>query len=403
MRYHFVWYGIVIIGFGGYWGVTGSLREGVTMDKNTQDSQEILENEKTEETGRRNAKMVKNIPLLVAEICVLLIAIGVMYIVVTTTTEVDRKAIDIENITINDEVAENLNEKEESTTLGYRNIALFGVDSREGELGKGTRSDSMIIASINQDTQEIKLISVFRDTYLNLSNDTYNKCNAAYAKGGPEQAISMLNANMDLNITDYVTVGFGGLIDAINALGGIEIDVTESEISHLNNYQLCMAEELGVSYIPVEKSGKQLLNGMQATAYCRIRYTKGDDFRRAERQRDVLSAMMTKAKGASVSELTDVVNAVLPQVETSLGVNEILSVLGSVAGYDVVVSDGFPFEEYRIGANVGSKGSCVIPNDLEENVIHLHELLYPEEQYTPSKQVQTISAEIKEQTKEFTQ
>lgn len=393
----------VITGSGVYWGVTVSLHEGVTMDKKVQDSQEMLTNEKTEETGRKKVKFVKNVPLLIAEIGILLIAIGVMYIVVTTTTEVDRKAIDIENITINDEVAENLNEKEESTTLGYRNIALFGVDSREGELGKGTRSDSMIIASINQDTQEIKLISVFRDTYLNLSNDTYNKCNAAYAKGGPEQAISMLNANMDLNITDYVTVGFGGLIDAINALGGIEIDVTESEISHLNNYQLCMAEELGVSYIPVEKSGKQLLNGMQATAYCRIRYTKGDDFRRAERQRDVLSAMMTKAKGASVSELTDVVNAVLPQVETSLGVNEILSVLGSVAGYDVVVSDGFPFEEYRVGANVGSKGSCVIPNDLEENVIHLHELLYPEEQYIPSKQVQTISAEIKEQTREFTQ
>lgn len=393
----------VITGSGVYWGVTVSLHEGVTMDKKVQDSQEMLTNEKTEETGRKKVKFVKNVPLLIAEIVILLIAIGVMYIVVTTTTEVDRKAIDIENITINDEVAENLNEKEESTTLGYRNIALFGVDSREGELGKGTRSDSMIIASINQDTQEIKLISVFRDTYLNLSNDTYNKCNAAYAKGGPEQAISMMNANMDLNITDYVTVGFGGLIDAINALGGIEIDVTESEISHLNNYQLCMAEEMGVSYIPVEKSGKQLLNGMQATAYCRIRYTKGDDFRRAERQRDVLSAMMTKAKGASVSELTDVVNAVLPQVETSLGVNEILSVLGSVAGYDVVVSDGFPFEEYRVGANVGSKGSCVIPNDLEENVIHLHELLYPEEQYTPSKQVQTISAEIKEQTREFTQ
>ena len=393
----------VITGSGVYWGVTVSLHEGVTMDKKVQDSQEMLTNEKTEETGRKKVKFVKNVPLLIAEIGILLIAIGVMYIVVTTTTEVDRKAIDIENITINDEVAENLNEKEESTTLGYRNIALFGVDSREGELGKGTRSDSMIIASINQDTQEIKLISVFRDTYLNLSNDTYNKCNAAYAKGGPEQAISMMNANMDLNITDYVTVGFGGLIDAINALGGIEIDVTESEISHLNNYQLCMAEEMGVSYIPVEKSGKQLLNGMQATAYCRIRYTKGDDFRRAERQRDVLSAMMTKAKGASVSELTDVVNAVLPQVETSLGVNEILNVLGSVAGYDVVVSDGFPFEEYRVGANVGSKGSCVIPNDLEENVIHLHELLYPEEQYTPSKQVQTISAEIKEQTREFTQ
>lgn len=385
------------------------------MDKQTQDSQEILESEKTEQTerteeagntedtGKKRFRFVKSIPLLIAEICILLIAIGVLYVVTTTTSEVDRKNIDTEHITINEEIAENLQEDVESTVKGYRNIALFGVDSRDGELGKGTRSDTIIIASINQDTQEIKLISVFRDTYLNLSNDTYNKCNAAYAKGGPEQAISMLNTNMDLNITDYVTVGFGGLIDAIDALGGIEIEVTDSEITHLNNYQLCMAEEMGVSYIPVEESGKQLLNGMQATAYCRIRYTKGDDFKRAERQRDVLTAMMTKAKGASVSALTDMVNAVLPQVETSLNVNEILSVLGSVAGYDVVVSDGFPFEENRIGANVGSKGSCVIPDNLEENVVQLHELLYPEEQYTPSKQVQSISVEIEEEIKEYTQ
>lgn len=385
------------------------------MDKQTQDSQEILESEKTEQTerteeagntedtGKKRFRFVKSIPLLIAEICILLIAIGVLYVVTTTTSEVDRKNIDTEHITINEEIAENLQEDVESTVKGYRNIALFGVDSRDGELGKGTRSDTIIIASINQDTQEIKLISVFRDTYLNLSNDTYNKCNAAYAKGGPEQAISMLNTNMDLNITDYVTVGFGGLIDAIDALGGIEIEVTDSEITHLNNYQLCMAEEMGVSYIPVEESGKQLLNGMQATAYCRIRYTKGDDFKRAERQRDVLTAMMTKAKGASVSALTDMVNAVLPQVETSLNVNEILSVLGSVAGYDVVVSDGFPFEENRIGANVGSKGSCVIPDNLEENVIQLHELLYPEEQYTPSKQVQSISVEIEEEIKEYAQ
>lgn len=375
------------------------------MNKQTEDAQEIAEiiTEDSKDTGKRKFRFVKNIPLLIVEICILLIAIGVLYVVTTTTREVDRKNIDTDHITINEEVVEQRQEETVNTVKGYRNIALFGVDSRDGELGKGTRSDTIIIASINQDTQEIKLISVFRDTYLNLSNDTYNKCNAAYAKGGPEQAISMLNANMDLDITDYVTVGFGGLIDAIDALGGVEIEVTESEISHLNNYQLCMAEEMGVSYIPVKKSGKQLLNGMQATAYCRIRYTKGDDFKRAERQRDVLTAMMNEAKGASVSALTDMVNAVLPQVETSLGVNEILSVLGSVAGYNVVVSDGFPFEENRTGANIGSKGSCVIPDSLEENVIKLHEVLYPEEQYTPSKQVQSISAEIEEQTREYTQ
>ena len=284
---------------------------------------------------------------------------------------------------------------------GYRNIALFGVDSTTGALTKNTRSDTIMIASINQDTGECKLVSVYRDTYLNLSNDSYNKCNAAYAKGGPEQAINMLNMNLDLDITDYVTIGFSGLIDAVDALGGVEMEVTDSEISHLNNYQLCMAQELGVDYTPVKKSGRQLLNGMQATAYCRIRYTRGDDFRRTQRQREVLAAMMEKAGGASVGTLTEMVNAVLPQVETSLDVDEILSVLGSVAGYNMAESDGFPFEGGRAGANVGSKGSCVIPVDLEENVRQLHHMLYPEERYTPSAQVEKISGEIREQTAEY--
>jgi len=351
-----------------------------------------------------------SIPLLILEICVLLIAVGVMYVVVTMTSEVNHKDIDEENIRINEEIVrkkltdvKQSEKKEEVKKKGYRNIALFGVDARNGELGRGTRSDTIMIASINQDTQEIKLISVFRDTYLNLGNDSYNKCNTAYAQGGPEQAINMLNMNLDLDITDYVTIGFSGLIDAVDALGGVEIEVTDSEISHLNNYQLCMAEELGVDYIPVEQSGRQLLNGMQATAYCRIRYTKGDDFRRAERQREVLRAMMDKAGDAPVSTLTDMVNAVLPQVETSLDVNEILSVLGSVAGYNMTESDGFPFEGGRAGANVGSKGSCVVPVDLEENVRQLHQILYPEESYSPSSRIRQINEEIKTQTNEYLQ
>lgn len=351
----------------------------------------------------KERKWIKSIPLLIAEIVVLFLAVGIMYVVITTTSEVEHMDIDKENITINKEVVETMQTQVSSgdTVKGYRNIALFGVDSRDGDLGKGTRSDTIIIASINQDTQEVKLVSVFRDTFLNLGNDSYNKCNAAYAQGGPEQAINMLNTNLDLDITDYVTVGFDGLIDAVDSLGGIEMEVTEVEISHLNNYQLSMAKKMGVDYIPVEESGKQVLNGMQATAYCRIRYGGGDDFRRAERQRDVLMAMMDKAKGASVSELTGMVNAILPEVQTSLGLNEILSVLGSVAGYEVVASDGFPFADNRAGADVGSKGSCVVPDDLEENVIALHEILYPEKDYTPSKQVESISEEIAAITDEY--
>lgn len=355
-----------------------------------------IQNPEEKKPGR-----IKNIPLLILEICVLLIAVGILYVVMTTTKEVDKVAIDKDNIKINDEVVQKKEAETVEQAKGYRNIALFGVDARDKELGKGTRSDTIIIASINQDTQEIKLVSVFRDTYLNLNNDSYNKCNAAYAQGGPEQAISMLNANMDLDITDYVTVGFAGLIDAVDALGGVEMEITDAEITHLNNYQLCMAEELGVDYIPVKKSGKQLLNGMQATAYCRIRYTKGDDFKRAERQRNVLTAMMDKAKLASVGELTEMVNAVLPQVQTSLNVDEIVSVLGSVAGYDVVNSDGFPFEGSREGVTMGSRGACVIPTTLEDNVIALHKLLYPETEYTPSKQVQTFSEEIRTQAEAY--
>lgn len=327
----------------------------------------------------------------------------ILYVVVTATDEVERRPIDKGRIIINKEVKQTQKKKkeEQKVSKGYHNIALFGVDARDGQLGRGTRSDTIIIASINLDTQEIKLVSVFRDTYLNLSNDSYNKCNAAYAQGGPEQAISMLNMNLDLDITDYVTVGFGGLIDSIDALGGIEMEIQDAEISHLNNYQLTMAEELGVDYTPVEHSGKQLLNGMQATAYCRIRYTKGDDFRRAERQRDVLTAMVEKAKEASVSSLKEMVTAILPEVETSLGVNDIVSVLGTVAGYNVVASDGFPFEDGRVGATVGSKGSCVIPVDLTDNVTALHELLYPGTEYQPSQQVHSISLEIAALTMEY--
>ncbi len=381
------------------------------MDKQIQDSKNKDMREKKQADGaeeqaedhKAKRRLVKNIPLLIAEICMLVAAVVILYVVVTTTDEVERRPIDKGRIIINKEVKQTQKKKkeEQKVSKGYHNIALFGVDARDGQLGRGTRSDTIIIASINLDTQEIKLVSVFRDTYLNLSNDSYNKCNAAYAQGGPEQAISMLNMNLDLDITDYVTVGFGGLIDSIDALGGIEMEIQDAEISHLNNYQLTMAEELGVDYTPIEHSGKQLLNGMQATAYCRIRYTKGDDFRRAERQRDVLTAMVEKAKEASVSSLKEMVTAILPEVETSLGVNDIVSVLGTVAGYNVVASDGFPFEDGRVGATVGSKGSCVIPVDLTDNVTALHELLYPGTEYQPSQQVHSISLEIAALTMEY--
>lgn len=348
--------------------------------------------------ARKAKRKQKRIILFIVEILLILVCIAIIY-VITKTGSIQKITVDEDNIVT--KVNENVETNE--ALKGYRNIALFGVDSREGDLGKGTRSDSIIIASVNEDSGDIKLCSVYRDTYMNLSNDSYNKCNSAYAKGGPEQAIIMLNMNLDLNITDYVTIGFDGLTDVINALGGVYVDVSEAEISHLNNYQISMVGTTsdgqtftateGKDYIAVTTAGYQRLNGLQATAYCRIRHV-GDDFERAQRQREVLAAVMDEAKKASVGDLNKILNEVLPHVATSLDVDEMVSMLSDVTKYSIAGSDGFPFESNRATGKVGGKGSCVIPNNLAQNVKMLHEFLFEEADYTVSSQVQSYSDKI---------
>lgn len=351
---------------------------------------------------RSGKKSKKTLILFGVEIIVIVILLGFIYFV-RQTSKVEKIRINEEAITI--EMNQNVSANE--IMKGYRNIALFGVDSREGSLGKGTRSDTIIIASINQDTGDVRLLSVFRDTYLNLGNDNYNKCNAAYAQGGPEQAVIMLNKNLDMDITDYITVGFDGLIEVIDALGGVEINVTEAEIPHLNNYQISMVgtstdginftANAGKDYTPVQSPGLQTLNGLQATAYCRIRYI-GNDFQRAQRQRDVITAISQKAKKASVTQLNGVVNGVMDNISTSLDINEILDVASDLTKYNVVGSDGFPFEENRDTGRVGGKGDCVIPVDLKSNVVQLHEFLFKETDYQVSPEIEAYSEKVASDT-----
>lgn len=334
-------------------------------------------------------KQRRRIIIFIVEIIILVVAVVVLYSVMTATKG-GKMEIKEDDIIINEPVKE----AQETTMKGYRNIALFGVDSTTGALTKNTRSDTIMIASINQDTGECKLVSVYRDTYLNLSNDTYNKCNAAYAKGGPEMAINMLNMNLDMNITDFVTVGFAGLTDTVDALGGVWIDVDDAEISHLNNYQLCIAEDLKRSYTPVTSTGYQLLDGLQATGYCRIRYTAGDDFKRAERQREVLSAVADQAKKASLTKLTDTASNVFSETYTSLDLSEILEMLGDVNKYYISDNAGFPQESNRATGTIGSKGSCVVPTSLEDNVKWLHQFLFDDYNYEPSATVKRCSEKI---------
>ncbi len=351
--------------------------------------------------GRGGHQQKKSfLPVIITAVLVVVVLIGLVALfgtsILTKVGGSDGGRMDIpeEKIqnTISDQVVE---ETETGTMKGYKNIALFGVDSTQGDLKQNTRSDTIMIASINEDTGDIKLVSVYRDTYLNLGNDSYNKCNAAYAKGGPEQAISMLNQNLDMNITDFVTIGFGGLTDVINDLGGVEIDVDDAELQHINNYQISMYEQLGMSsYNAVTTTGLQHLDGLQATAYCRIRYTSGDDFKRAERQREVLQAVMDKAKQASVSTLIQIANDTASEVYTSLTLEEITDMLSNIGKYQITGEDGFPQADLRTTGTLGATGSIVAPRDLASNVEWLHHFLFNDDSYQVSSEVQSYSDRI---------
>ena len=276
---------------------------------------------------------------------------------------------------------------EDTVMQGYQNIALFGVDSREQDLSSGNnRSDSIMICSINKKTGEVKLVSVYRDTLLDIGGGEYRKCNAAYAFGGPQQAIEMLNTNLDLNITDFVTVGFEGLADTIDALGGIDLEITEEEREYMNSYMDDMYYEIGTDYDEVTESGMQHLSGIQATAYCRIRYTQGDDFKRAERQRTVLSLTMQKAKEANPLQLISAANSVLGETATSLDTAELLMFILRARTMDLTETSGFPSEEDRTFATVNGE-SCVVPYYLSTNVKTLHRTLFGQEDYEPSNEV----------------
>ncbi len=363
---------------------------------------------------KKKKKSKGKLILFAVEIIVLVIMLFVLYTVLTGTKNVSKIRIEEDKVVMNESVKETMKaaeagDEEAAKLLEYRNIALFGVDSRDGALGKGTRSDTIIVASINQKTGDVKLMSIFRDTYLNLGNDDYNKCNAAYAKGGPEQAINMINMNLDMNVTDYVTIGFDGLIEIIDSLGGVDIEVTKAEISHLNNYQISMVGKSsdgktftateGKDYIAVKNPGMQTLNGLQATAYCRIRYV-GNDFARTQRQRDVITAISKKAKTADPATLTSIANSVMKNISTSLDIDEILGVLAEISKYNVVDNAGFPFEEYRTTGTV-KKGSCVIPQDLKANVIKAHEFLFEQKDYTPSAEVLKYSEKVAADTGKY--
>lgn len=290
----------------------------------------------------------------------------------------------------------NIAETSEEQETGYLNVALFGLDSREGDLGKGNRSDTMMIASLNKATGEVKLVSVYRDTLLKLDDGSYNKANAAYAFGGPEGAISMINRSMDMNISKYVAVNFNALVDVIDALGGLDITLTDAEVVHMNNYCVETSKVTGADYTKIEPevAGTYHLNGVQAVSYSRIRYTGGGDFERTSRQRHVLELIAEKAQSASFSTLNKIIDKVFPQVSTNFTITEMIAYAKDIAKYKLGDSMGFPDNNSFDMLDV--VGSVVIPETLTSNVEDVHKFLFGDDGYTISSNITDIEAGIRE-------
>ena len=338
---------------------------------------------------RKKAKMIT----FAIEALILVVLLLVLYVL--NRTERFSKVVFDDKVV--EESVNDLTEETLETMEEYTNIALFGLDTRQaGSLGKGNRSDTIMIASINNQTKDVKIVSIYRDSYLNLANDKYRKCNEAYSIGGPEQAVAMLNMNLDLKIDHYMSVDFLAVSEVVDLLGGIEIDVDEYEIEHLNNYTVETSKVTGKKTNKLKSTGLQTLDGVQATSYCRIRYTKGDDFKRTERQREVLETIAKKAKTMSVSQLDEIIKAVFPMCATNMTVDQLLAIAADGLSYNIQGTSGFPFDVTT--DSVGSAGSCVIPVDLEKNVAQLHNYLFGSENYAPSETVGKISDKIKNDT-----
>ncbi len=274
---------------------------------------------------------------------------------------------------------------------GYTNIAIFGLDNRSnGSLDSGN-SDVIMIASINNDTNEVKLVSVYRDTYLDTGDGTFRKANAAYNRGGPKMAVAMLNASLDLDIKNYVSVDFRAVSEAVDLLGGVEITIEPEEVELLNSYTRTTAEVTGKKANYISSAGTYVLDGTQATGYARIRYTAGDDYRRTERQRTVVEQMVKKAKQTDLATLNNIIDVVCRDIKTNMSNSTILSLAAEAMNYELVDTHGFPFESHA--ARVGTQ-DAVVPTDLEMNVKELHEYLFDVDDYETSNIVKAYSREI---------
>lgn len=328
-------------------------------------------------SSEQKAKKKKSfIAILLIEIFIIFILLAGIIIYKMIFNKID----EIPRYDVNDK---DIKQNEGIEITGYKNIVLFGVDTRDNSLKRGN-SDTIMVISINNKTKDIRLVSIYRDTYANIPEVGYRKINAAYSNGGYALAINTINLNFDLDIKEYVTVNFKAVVDLIDELGGITLDVQDDELKTLNGYVRELNRINGTEVKGLPSAGTQAVNGTQATAYARIRYTTGGDFKRTERQRIVISKVFEKIKESKLSTVYSLIDKILPQIYTNMTNEEIMSLAKSVFSFDIVDQTGFPFEK---DAHNYKKVSYVFPINLQDNVTKLHQFLFEKEAYTPSKNV----------------
>lgn len=326
-----------------------------------------------DQKNKRKHKALKiiGIILLIVLIIVSLTA-GICYWYVNEKlSKIQTVDVDKNEIEITEGVEEELTE--------YRNIALLGIDSRQDSYSKGNRSDCIIIASINNKTKEIRLLSVYRDSYLEITNRDLDKITHAYSYGGPTLTLSTLNTNLDLDITEFVTVNFDAVKEIVNDLGGIKMTVTDSEATQISG---------------INSAGTYTLNGEQALDYARIRKIDSD-YKRTERMRNVIVASLEKVKAKNITELNSIVDKVLPRIYTNIDSKEIISLIPSIASYKITESTGWPT---KAEGKIINKVWYGVPVTLESSVKELHAELFDDTEYEPSDKVKEISNKIIKKT-----
>lgn len=344
-------------------------------------------NRKRKKMTRRQRRKRKLI-LFIVEVLVILILLAALFVIIKLNKLNNTGDLDEDKLNIN------IDAKTQELLDGYTNIALFGIDNRSTGKYESGNSDCIMIASINNDTKEVRLISVYRDSFLAVDDDDdLRKLNAAYAKGGPTGAVAALNKNLDLDIKEYVAVDFNAVMEVVDALGGIELDISSKEAETMKIYINEMNEVMGTNGTAVSGPGLQTVNGIQALAYCRDRYSGGDDYGRTERQRTVISKIVEKAKAASLPTLNKVIDKLFPDISTSLSSSEILGLAAGIKDYELADKQGWPFQltTERMG---GKLGDVVVPTDLETNVNLLHQYLFDVEDYETTQTVKNISKSV---------